>query len=48
MTPRNERTPEEMQTIATEADVKHISSLIADELARLTEDTLADHEEEAA
>jgi hypothetical protein len=45
MTPRDQRTPEEMQNIAEESDMSHISTLVQDELNRLRDDEV---ESEAA
>jgi hypothetical protein len=48
MTPRNERTPEDMREIAEEAGVSHVSTLLEEELARLLEVVTRNGEDEKA
>jgi hypothetical protein len=48
MSTRNERSPEDMQEIAEEAGVSHVSTLLEEELARLLEIVTHDGEDEKA
>jgi hypothetical protein len=48
MTSRNERTIEDMQEIAEEAGVSHVSTLLEEELERLLEVVTLNGEDEKA